>query len=46
MLSVAYEDERAYSVLKPYGSGPSSVRNFPVAISIGMARGDDPGAPC
>jgi 1-pyrroline-5-carboxylate dehydrogenase len=40
MLSVAYEDERAYSVLKPYGVWSVICPfNFPVAISIGMACG-------
>jgi 1-pyrroline-5-carboxylate dehydrogenase len=37
-LSVAYEDERAYSVLRPYGVWSVICPfNFPVAISIGMA---------
>jgi 1-pyrroline-5-carboxylate dehydrogenase len=40
MLSVAYEDERSYSVLKPYGVWSVICPfNFPVAISIGMACG-------
>jgi len=38
MLSVAYEDERSYSILRPYGVWSVICPfNFPVAISIGMA---------
>ncbi|HUL40159.1 MAG TPA: aldehyde dehydrogenase family protein, partial [Methanomassiliicoccales archaeon] len=40
MLSVAYEDERSYSVLRPFGVWSVICPfNFPVAISIGMACG-------
>ncbi|MDD1756879.1 MAG: aldehyde dehydrogenase family protein [Methanomassiliicoccales archaeon] len=40
MLSVAYEDERSYSILKPYGVWSVICPfNFPVAISLGMACG-------